>query len=154
MTYLIKAILHNNLAGLGPDRGEEDMQFLVSQERHGADTQDIKAGPVGRWWNWPDLLHGRSFGKLEVSESGLHHENDESILYETAGFWGSPNFVQKSQMEETKELVKSTCAGQVSVRAMSAYTPHSASWNGMQGDFASINQMPGQDVKLRFQSLG
>lgn len=81
MTYLIKAILHNNLAGLGPDRGEEDMQFLVSQERHGADTQDIK----------------------------------------------------------------------VSVRAMSAYTPHSASWNGMQGDFASINQMPGQDVKLRFQ---
>ena len=57
-------------------------------------------------------------------------------------------------MEETKELVKSTCAGQVSVRAMSAYTPHSASGNGMQGEFASINQMPGQDVKLRFQSLG
>lgn len=102
MTYLIKAILHNNLAGLGPDRGEEDMQFLVSQERHGADTQDIKAGPVGRWWNWPELLHGRSFGKFEVSESGLHHENDETILYETAGFWGSPNFVQKSQWRKRK----------------------------------------------------
>ena len=38
--------------------------------------------------------------------------------------------------------------------AISAYTPHSASWNGLDGDFASINQMPGQDVKLRFKCLG
>lgn len=43
---------------------------------------------------------------------------------------------------------------QVSVTAISSYTPHSASWNGLDGDFASINQMPGQDVKLRFQCLG
>ena len=44
MTYLIKAILHNNLAGHGPDTGEEDMRFLVSKERHGADAEDLKAG--------------------------------------------------------------------------------------------------------------
>jgi len=80
-TYLIKAILHNNLAGRGPDQGEENMLFLVSRERHGADREDFK----------------------------------------------------------------------VSVTAISSYTPHSASWNGLDGDFASINQMPGQDVKLRFQ---
>jgi len=43
-TYLIKAILHNNLAGRGPDQGEENMLFLVSRERHGADREDFKVG--------------------------------------------------------------------------------------------------------------
>ena len=63
VTYLIKAILHNNLAGLGPDRGEEEMQFLVSQERHGADTQDIKAGP-------DFLARHTEVLRMEVSENG------------------------------------------------------------------------------------
>lgn len=49
--YLIKAILHNNLAGHGPDSGEEDMLFLVSKERYGADTTDLKAE------EWHVLMH-------------------------------------------------------------------------------------------------
>lgn len=57
--YLIKAILHNNLAGHGPDSGEEDMLFLVSKERYGADTTDLKAEKwqvqMHQQWDFLDL---------------------------------------------------------------------------------------------------
>ncbi|CAK9027244.1 unnamed protein product [Durusdinium trenchii] len=34
---------------------------------------------------------------------------------------------------------------------MSAYEPHPAEWNGLQGNFGIINELPGRDVRLRFK---
>ncbi|CAK9027277.1 unnamed protein product [Durusdinium trenchii] len=81
VTFPIKAILQNNLAGKGPDQGEETIEYLVTREAYGSDTEDFK----------------------------------------------------------------------VSLHAMSAYEPHPAEWNGLQGNFGIINELPGRDVRLRFK---
>ncbi|CAJ1446747.1 unnamed protein product [Effrenium voratum] len=80
LSYPIKGILQNNLAGKGPDKGAEGMRYLLKATAHG-DT-------------WRDLA--------------------------------------------------------VSISSLGDYTPHSASWNGLHGDFAVINQVPGHSVRLRF----
>ena len=57
--------------------------------------------------------------------------------------------------EGMRYLLKATAHGDtwrdlaVSISALGDYTPHSASWNGLHGDFAVINQVPGHSVRLR-----
>ena len=78
-SYPIKAILHNNLAGKGPDGGSEGLVFLVSQRWQGVDVRDVK----------------------------------------------------------------------ISMHAVSAYHPADPQWNGLDGEFVSINQFGGQVLRVR-----
>ncbi|CAE7228830.1 VAC14, partial [Symbiodinium sp. CCMP2456] len=74
-----EAVLHNNLAGKGPDGGSEGLVFLVSQESHGVVVRDLK----------------------------------------------------------------------ISLHALSRYHPAHPHWNGLEGEFASINQFGGRALRVR-----
>lgn len=78
-SFPIKAVLHNNLAGKGPDGGSEGLVFLVSQESHGVEVRDLK----------------------------------------------------------------------ISLHALSRYHPAHPHWNGLEGEFASINQFGGRVLRVR-----
>ena len=82
-SYPIKAVLHNNLAGKGPDAGAEGIVFLVSEQSHGVDVRDLK----------------------------------------------------------------------ISMHALGPYHPVNPEWNGLDGEFVSVNQFGGQILRVRIRIL-